>query len=51
MLAITFGFLLFKIFWKDVDYGYDTPTALTLTVAIIFLAAFVDIGILSLLLL
>lgn len=50
MLAITFGFLLFKIFWKNIDYGYDTPTALVLTIAIIFLAGLADIGILSLLL-
>ena len=50
MLAITFGFLLFKIFWKNVDYKYDTPIVLSLTIAIIFLAGLADIGILSLLL-
>lgn len=46
MLTIIFGFLLFQICWKDVDYENDSPFAAALIVLIIFLVG-ADIGFIS----
>ena len=49
MLTIIFGFLLFQICWKDVDYNNNSLAAAALIVLIIFLVG-ADIGLISLLL-
>lgn len=49
MLTIIFGFLLFLICWKDVDYNNNSLAAAALIVLIIFLMG-ADIGLISLLL-
>lgn len=50
MLTIIFGFLLFQICWKDVDYKNDSSTAAALTILIIFLAGLADLSLVAILL-